>query len=222
MKNLIKENWFKLSIWAGLIGPTFFVIVFTLEGWFRPGYNPIGMYVSALSLGSRGFIQMANFIIFGLLLLMFTHSVAVEFQNGKKSRAGVILLRITAIYYLLSGPFVMDPTGTPLNQISLHGTLHGIFGAIVFLLMPISCFVFLRCFRDNPKWQSFQWWTLIMGTIIAVAVIFLTIATKIPATSNIFIEWLGLIQRIAIMPYMLWLFTFALEMYNKNRINRIG
>jgi hypothetical protein len=200
----------QLAAWAGIIGPTLFVAVFTLEGWLRPGYAPLGMYVSALSLGPRGWIQIVNFVVFGLLLLAFTRGVAAEFQSGKASRAGPILLTIIAISYLVSGPFVMDPTGTPPTQMTLHGTLHGIFGGIVFSLMPASCFVFLRRFREDPKWQFLQWWTLALGAIVAAAVVLLTVATKLPDSQNVFNEWLGLIQRTAIVPFMIWLFTFAL------------
>jgi hypothetical protein len=203
--------------WAGVIGPILFVVIFTIEGWLRPGYKPLTMYVSELSLGSRGWIQILNFIVFGSLFLVFTRAVAAEFQSGKASRGGVILLTIIAICYLLSGPFITDPANTPRNEMTLHGILHGIFGAIVFSLMPISCFVFLRCFREDPKWQFLQWWTLALGIIIAAAVILLTVATKLPNTQNLFGEWLGLIQRLAIVPFMIWLFVFALGLIRQSK-----
>ena len=205
-----KTNLRQLAIWAGLIGPALFVATFLLEGWLRPGYDPLSMFVSALSLGPRGWIQITNFIVFGVLFLLFTRAVAAAFPTGKASRGGLILLTIIASCYLLSGPFVMDPAGTPRDQMTIHGTLHGIFGGIVFSLMPISCFVFLRRFREDPQWQSLQWLTLVFGTVSAVGVILLTIATKLPDMQNIFAPWLGLIQRTAIVPFMIWLFSFAL------------
>ena len=202
--------------WAGIIGPTLFVGIFMLEGWLRPSYEPLKMYVSELSLGLRGWIQIANFVVFGLLLLVFTRAVAAEFQSGKASRGGIILLTILAICFLISGPFVMDPPSTPQNQMTFQGTLHGIFGAIVFLLMPVSCFVFLRRFREDPKWQFLQWWTLALGIIITAAVVLMTIATKLPDTQNLFTNWLGLIQRTAIIAFMIWLFVFALGILRKS------
>lgn len=207
----------QLAAWAGMLGPTLFVAIFTLEGWLRPGYKPLEMYVSALSLGQRGWIQIVNFVVFGVLLLVFTRGVAAEFSHGYASRRGLILLTIIAIGYLLSGPFVMDPMGTPQNQMSIHGTLHGIFGAIVFLLMPISCFVYVRRFRADPKWQSFQWWTLGLGTLSATGAILLTVATKLPATQPVFHNWLGLIQRTAIVPFMIWIFSFALVLLRRSK-----
>ena len=199
----------RLAAWAGLIGPAIFVVVFTVEGWLRPGYEPLKMYVSALSLGPRGWIQMVNFAVFGLLLFVFTRLVAAEIPTGKASRGGLVLLTIIAFCYFISGPFVMDPTGTPLNQTTIHGTIHGIAGAIVFVLMPISCFVFLRRFHEDPKWHFLYWWTLVLGIISAVGAVLLTISTKFPVLQNAFINWIGIIQRTAIVPFMLWVLVFA-------------
>jgi hypothetical protein len=213
-KTILNQN--GLAVWAGMIGPALFVTVFTLEGWLRPGYDPLSTFVSALSLGPRGWIQMANFMVLGILLFLFTRGVAIEFPSGKASRGGLILLTIIAICYFLSGPFVMDPTGTPLNQVTFHGTLHGIFGAIVFLLMPSSCFVYLRRFRADPNWQSLQWWTLALGTISAVGVVLLTLSTKFPDLQSVFAGWTGLIQRTAIVPFMIWIFIFALGLHRRN------
>lgn len=55
----IQKGQWKLDIqsfaaWAGMIGPVLFVGVFTIEGFLRPAYNPFSMYVSELSIGSRG------------------------------------------------------------------------------------------------------------------------------------------------------------------------
>ena len=75
----------QLAAWAGMIGPVLFIAIFTLEGWLRPGYNPLGMFVSELSLGPGGWIQIVNFIVFGVLLLVFTWGVVDEFRDEKMS-----------------------------------------------------------------------------------------------------------------------------------------
>jgi hypothetical membrane protein len=207
--------------WAGILGPILFVLIFTVEGWLRPGYEPLKMYVSELSLGPRGWIQIVNFVLFGLMLLIFTRSVAAEFQSGKASRGGIILLAILGVCFLFSGPFIMDPPDTAPSQMTLHGTAHGILGGIVFLLMPLTCFVFLRRFREDPKWQFLQWPTLVLGTFSAAAVLLLTVATKSPTAQNISTDWLGLIQRAAIVPFMMWIFIFALGLL-RQRISGCG
>lgn len=208
-----------LSALAGMIGPILFVGTFTIEGLFRSDYNSQEMYVSALSLGTRGWIQISNFIVFGILYFLFARGVAVEFKDGKASKAGPLLFTISAICFLFSGPFVMDPMNTIQSQMSLHGMLHGIFGGIVFSLMPVNCFVFLRRFRNDPKWRSLQGWTFGAGIIVSLAVILLTIVTKLPEIRNSFIDWLGIIQRAAIIPYMIWLFIFALRFYKGEKLS---
>jgi hypothetical protein len=195
-----------------MIGPTLFVATFTLEGWLRPGYEPLGMYVSELALGPRGWIQVVNFVVFGVLFLVFAGGVAAEFQDGKAARVGSILLTIIGISFLASGPFVMDPVTTPPDQMSWQGKLHmNFFGALVFSLSPVTCFVFLRRFHEDPKWRSLQWWTLAAGTITAAVVIVMSVGpTRPPAAPNAFNEWRGLIQRTFIVTYLSWIFTLAL------------
>jgi hypothetical protein len=197
-----------------MVGPALFVAVFTLEGRLRPGYNPLSMYVSELSLGPLGWIQIANFVIVGVLLLVFARGVAVEFQDGRASRAGPLLLAIVGFSLLVSGPFVMDPTSTPREQWSWHGTLHQLFGALVFSIAPVSCIVFWRRFRNDPTWRSFQGWTLAAGVIVAVSVVLLKVGELPP---NPFSPWVGLIQRVALVTYLGWVFTFALALRARNK-----
>jgi hypothetical protein len=219
MKNFLNQNWFKISVWAGMIGPVLFVAVFTIEGWLRPGYNALGMYVSELSLGPRGSIQIVNFIIFGLLFLIFTRAVANEFVDGKASKAGPILLTIIAFCFLISGPFVTDPGTIFTYQMSWHGILHGIFGALVFSLAPVSCFVFYRRFREDTKWKRLSSWTITACIIIVIAVIFMKIGQIPPSIINTNV---GLIQRIALITYLSWIFTFALALFRKNLQGRVS
>jgi hypothetical protein len=207
----------RLAALAGMTGSMLFVVVFTIVGWLLPGYNPFSMYVSALSLGPSGWIQMGNFVISGSLLLVFAWGIAQEFPTGKASRTGALLLGIIAACLFLSGPFVMDPMGTPRGNESLHGLVHGLLGGMAFTFMAVICFVFLRRFREDPEWRWFRGPTLAAGVVIAASVILLTLVTKLPLAPEMFDPWLGLIQRAIIIPFMLWLFVFALGLYQKNR-----
>ncbi len=207
----------QLTVWAGILAPILFVGIFTVEGLLRPGYSAFSMYISALSLGSRGWIQIVNFILFGLLLLVFSLGIAVRFPAGKTPRAAIVLLIIIAALILLSGPFVMDPAGTLQDRMTLHGTVHGIFGGLVFVLMPISIFTLLRSFRADHKWHNLYGWTLAIGIFDALAVLVFTIASKAPSLVSIFSPWIGLIQRTALIPFMIWLFIFAITVLKRIR-----
>jgi hypothetical protein len=92
------------------------------------------------------------------------------------------------------------------NQTSWHGMLHGIFGALVFSLAPVSCFVFGRRFRDDPAWRTLAPWTLGAGVTIAVAVVLMKVG-QLP--TNRLHAYVGLVQRMALVTYLAWLFAFA-------------
>jgi len=198
---------------AGGIGSALFVIVFTVEGCLRPGYSTLSTYVSALSLGPRGWVQITNFIVSGILMLVFSRGIAIAFRNEKRPQAGPVLLGIVSAGMFLSGPFLMDATGTPLAQASVHGLVHGSTGSIVFLLMPVSCLVCYRGLRTGPNRQAFGTWTLITGMLLTITLTIFICATKIPGLQMIDSHWFGLLQRLVLIPFMFWVFTFAVQLY---------
>lgn len=214
MQQLTKQQ---ITAYAGMIGSALFIATFTIEGLLRPGYNPISMYISELSLGPRGWIQITNFITSGALLLVFTLGIHYEFREGKASKAGPALLAVLAACLMLSGPFVMDTASTPIEQMTTSGLMHQLLGAVVFLLAPIICFVFWRRFRIDPKWRALNWWTLIATVMIASAVIILRIASSPAFAASDLVSWIGLIQRVALVPYLVWVFTFALALYKQTK-----
>ncbi len=189
-----------------------FVATFLIEGAVRPHYSPRTMFVSALSLGPRGWIQITNFVLFGGLLLLFARgAVAPAFPDGKASRAGPQLLSLIALGLLFSGPCVMDPTGTALGNMTWHGIAHALLGALVFSLTPISCFVFWRRFRDDALWSALRTWTLAAGVLDVAAVALLRIATpRPPSPDNALTASAGAIQRAALITWLVWVVTLAL------------
>ncbi len=207
----------KLSAWAGILAPLIFVGVFTLEGALRNGYDPLRMHISALSLGERGWVQIANFVVLGLLLLIFTLGLAKAFPTGKAARPGIIAFYLLSVLFFISGPFVMDAVETPPDQLSLHGLVHGLSGGIVFLLMPVTIFIFLGRFNSDPEWRSFRGWTLILGIIEALGVIVFTYVSKIPVDKQGFFTLVGLFQRMALVPFMAWVFVFGTEMLRRQK-----
>jgi len=87
--HMFQNQFRKLSAWAGILAPVIFVGVFTVEGGLRNGYDPMKMYISALSLGNRGWIQISNFIVLGLLLFIFTLvNTFANYDVGTGSRTG--------------------------------------------------------------------------------------------------------------------------------------
>ena len=206
--------------WAPLVaavGPALFVLVFLIEGAIRPGYSALSDYVSALSLGPLGWIQVASFIVTGAAVMWLALLTRQAYGSSRGGRVASILLAIIGLGLLLSGPFTMDPAGTPLDGESWHGLTHGILGGIVFLLMPVVPFVLLRQLRV-PRWS---WWlTLILATVTAIADLVFVAVTKSPDLAAATTPWAGLIQRSVLIPFMLWCVVLGITLASRQREHR--
>lgn len=196
----------------GIIAPVFFVTTFTIEGWLRPGYSAASMFVSELSLGPWGWVQIVNFLITGTLIFLFGRGLVAQLKTGKAAKFGPIILQIIGLSLVASGPFITDPS-VIFDQHSIHGIIHGIFGAIVFSLAPISCFIFLRRFRSDSSWRLFAWWALAVGILLVVGIGLLKVS-QFPQSSLFASK--GGIQRIILIAYMAWLFTLALKLFKSS------
>ncbi|MDR6505742.1 DUF998 domain-containing protein [Arthrobacter oryzae] len=190
---------------AGMAGAVLFVSVFTIFGWLSPGYSPTRMFVSELSLGPNGWVQILNFVLTGALLLVLGVALARHFSSGAASRAGPALIQGIGLCLMASGPFTTDPSAM-FDQRSAPGIVHGIFGALVFTFAPISCFVFYRRFRRDPAWRPLAGWTLASGVVLALGVALLRLSQQ--NGSGLF-EWKGLVQRIILVTFMAWIFAVA-------------
>ncbi|MBK7919433.1 MAG: hypothetical protein IPJ94_24890 [Chloroflexi bacterium] len=49
-----------------------------------------------------------------------------------------------------------------------------------------------------------------LGIVEATAVVVFTVVSKSPQLLETFSDWIGLIQRVALVPFMVWVFLFGL------------
>jgi hypothetical protein len=176
------------------------------------------MFVSALSLGPRGWIQVVNFVLVGLSFLALARGLAAQFPTGTASRAAPILFAIIGISLIGSGPLVMDPVGTRSPEMSLHGQAHQLLGARVFSLGPASAIVLFRRFRRDDGWRRMAAWTLFAAVLMMVAVVLLKLATlPPPASPNALTPWVGVIQRVALVTLMAWVTSVGVRMLTRER-----
>ncbi len=125
--------------------------MFTLDGAFRPGYSAINVAVSFLLLGSNGWIEITNYIVLGLLLIVF----ALGFLQWRSAvitagwrRAITALLVLSGLGFAMAALFLPDPVGD--LQLSVHAMLHEIAFTLVFLPLGISCLLIGNQFRKSP------------------------------------------------------------------------
>ena len=210
----------KALLMCGAIGCPLFVIVFLVEGATRADYNALRYPISSLSIGTFGWTQAANFIVTGLLILAFAIGLRRALQSGIGAVWGPLLIGMAGIGLIGAGAFTSDPVfgyppGAPLvlAQFSTHGHLHDLFSVLVFLGLPIACFVFSRRFatQRNNRWSIYSALTG-MGILAA----FVLAAIGFNQTPG-FVEIAGVYQRLSIIIGWTWITLLALHLLRDHR-----
>jgi hypothetical protein len=149
---------------GALAGPAF-VVMFTVEGARRPGYNPRRHPVSSLALGPGGWRQTGNFGVAGALLVAGAVGLARDSRASIGSRVGPGLVGATGAGLIGSGAFVTDPIsgyppGTPdaPARPTRSGIVHDLCAMPTFLGLPATQLAFARSFRHagRPGWARYS------------------------------------------------------------------
>ncbi|ONI69210.1 hypothetical protein BWI15_21575 [Kribbella sp. ALI-6-A] len=146
-----------------LAGPLNLLVVLT-QAFTRDGFDPTKHAGSMLTLGNHGWIQTANFIVTGILVIL--GAIGLRQVIGKKAAS---LLAVFGAGTALAGVFLPDPAlgfplGTPEGQpvtMSWHGTAHFAVGGIGFLAFIACCVVVGNYFRrtNAPRWATASYLT---------------------------------------------------------------
>jgi hypothetical membrane protein len=137
---------------CGIVAGPLFLSVVVVEALTRPGFELARHPVSLLSLGEFGWIQMANFIASGLLVLAFAVGLRGVLSGSRGGTWGPLLIGGYGLGLIIAGVFVPDsawgfPPGSPegiSSQMSWHSALHGVGFTLAFVSISAACFVFAR------------------------------------------------------------------------------
>lgn len=192
-------------LYCGVVAGPLFVLTFLVNGAFVDGYSPLRHPVSSLQLA--GWVQSANFVVAGSLVIAFAIGLrGVGFW-------GPLLIGLVGFGLLGSGIFVTDPVsgyppGSPalLPEYTWHGLVHDLFAVPTFVGWPIACFVLARHFR--------RWYSIASG--VAFAMTFVLTNAAFAQTPGL-VEIGGLLQRLTIIIGFTWLAVFGAAMLVNRR-----
>ncbi|MCC5786158.1 MAG: DUF998 domain-containing protein [Phycisphaerales bacterium] len=142
-------------LYCGVAAGPVYVGVGALQMLLREGFDPTRHALSLMSLGDLGFIQISNFIVSGVLVLLGAVGMRRAMVGGRGRLAGPVLLGVYGLGLIASGVFVADamdgfPPGTPPGPpeaMSWHGQLHFLCGAVGFLGAIGACFAMALRFK---------------------------------------------------------------------------
>ncbi|MEV7968194.1 DUF998 domain-containing protein [Sphaerisporangium sp. NPDC088356] len=158
------------GIAAGVLVPALILI----DGATRPGYSLRHHGASQLGTGERGWLQTANFVIGGLLLLAFAAGLRGILPPGRAATWGPILLAGTGLALAVAGIVPTDPAlGYPPGQpevVTATGRLHGLAGLALFTGLAATPFVLAQALSGGSRrWAAYSRWSGALVITFAVA-----------------------------------------------------
>src|SRR5437764_9410500 len=150
----------RILLLCGAIAGPLFIFVLLVQDYTRPGFDPRLDLLSLLSLGDWGWVQIANFILAGLLNLLYAVGLWRRLHPGRGGTWGPVLIGAYGLGLVLVGIFRTDPAngfppGVPAaTQPSWHGAIHALGALFVFIMLSAALMVFIRLFL---AWKE-RWW----------------------------------------------------------------
>jgi hypothetical protein len=168
----------RVGAFAGTVGPVLFGVVLVVLtvvqydfmigiGW-RPLQDPAGAWPSGLALGPYGWVQVLNFVVSGLLLILLALGLHCATTSGHGSRVGPALLFVAGAAMALMG-FNTDPISRE-GPRTLHGLVHDLAFALFVLALLPSFFFLWRGLRGEASRRGHARYTLATAVVAALLI----------------------------------------------------
>lgn len=214
----ISERWL---LWAGIVAPLLFAAVFLIDGLVKPGYSAYAEAISYLEVGAYGWIQRANFILFGLLLLVFLRGYILRMRpiiGPSWLYIASTFLLISDLAWIMAGLFA--PNTYLAQQFVWPWVLHQIAASAVFIPFAFACIVLGIKFVRTRGWRAYGIYSLIFGLISMIYPIGIVAYLINPtAFGNVNSPNDGLINRLVLLlgPIAWYVITATLALLHTDR-----
>jgi hypothetical protein len=203
-----------LLLCGAAAGPLY-VTLGVIQMLIRPGYDPTRHDLSLMSNGELGWIQIANFVITGLLVIAGAVGMGHVLRGSRGGTWGPLLVSIYGLGLIGAGIFVADPAlgfppGTPADahEISGHGLMHFVSGGLGFLALIAACFVFARRF-SKLKQRGLALFSVLTGIVFFAAFFGIATGAQLGGTVLVFVT---LAFTAAVLIAWAWLSTMFLHL----------
>lgn len=160
---------------CGIVAGPLFLTVGLAQAVTRDGYDLGRHPLSLLSLGDLGWVQIANFVLTGLLFIACAAGMRRALRPGRGGTWGPRLVGGLGAGLVMAGVFVTDagagfPPGAAQGapEMSWHGVLHEVGFALASVGMVAGCLVFARRFAAVARWG---WVGASVATAVSVVVL---------------------------------------------------
>jgi Protein of unknown function (DUF998) len=161
---------------GGVVAGPLFIVTGLFQAFTRDGFDLRRHPLSLLSNGDLGWIQIANFVVAGLLFIGTAVGMRRVLHPGQGGTWGPLLIGAVGVGMVAAGVFVADPAdgfppGTPPGRpdtLSWHGALHFLVAGVAYVSLIAVTFVFTRRFAALGQ-RGWAWYSLATGVVFLVA-----------------------------------------------------
>jgi hypothetical membrane protein len=177
---------------AGIIGPAVFTLIVLMLGAFQTEYHGLLDVISVISLGPMGWLQDVNFVMFGMLMAVFTLALYRGVQPGPASLTGLSASMLSALGIIFMGifPLTRDRVGV---VIQTDG--HAIASLVAYVGAAVGLIALAQLQTADPSWKKLANFTRKSG--LTMALILPALLAAMPVVSPVHIG-VGVLQRAAL------------------------
>lgn len=197
----------------GVIAGPFYLVVGLAQALTRDGFDVAHHDLSLLANGPWGWIQVANLVLTGLMTIAAAVGVRRALGHRGSGSWGPRLVGLYGVALVAAGVFVADPmSGFPPGapdrpaDLSWHGLLHLISGALGFIVLVAACFALAgrRLGGGRAWWATYS---RITGVIVLVG--FAGVATGSSSPVAVLGLWVGVVAG------WIWLAMLSIQLYQR-------
>lgn len=153
----------RILLLGGAIAGPLFILTVLIQDYTRPGFYPRLYLLSLLSLGDWGWVQIVNFVLAGVLNLLYAAGLWRRLHPSRAGTWGPLLIGAYGLGLIAVGIFRTDPVnGFPPGAVapagpSWHGAIHALGGLFIFVVLAAALAVFSRLFvaRKEQGWAFY-------------------------------------------------------------------
>ena len=200
----------KTFMLCGIAAALIYAGTVILGGLLRPGYSHISMAISELvadGAPNRTLLS-SSFLVYNILVSIFGAGLFLEANNQPRGRVSGIIGSLALLLVGLAGllmelAFPQEPGGT---ATTFAGIMHFGMAGVASLGTMVAILMLALWFRNVPELKSYGAYS-----IISVAVVFVVGGLSAAAIAN-HSSLFGLVERITILTFTLWMFVIGRKM----------
>ena len=189
-----------------------FVVLLAALHLIKPELDPSWRMISEYEIGRYGWVMSLAFL--SLAFSCATLFVAIRSQTRTiGGKIGLVLLVVSALGMTIAAIFTTDPITASQDELTTHGTLHGVGGLLGIPTFPIAATLISRSLAGDRAWsparRSLLW---MVGLVwISLLVFALSMAVMLPQSEGGFGPevMIGWPNRLFMVANGAWLMTVA-------------